>query len=397
MNNKKKINTNILFYTPFQVSERQGGTERVTARVSEGLRKLGYRCYSAFSISVDSNLPLVEFDGVANLSEASVSEVLVRWDIDIVIVQTMTRKLKQLSELVQMCNKKIVIVSVLHFNPGFEEQRLSYKTFIGSLAGKGRMCQIFGFLLYPIYKAVYPRRNRELYRIVYKYSDRVVVLASSFIEEYANYAELGKIDKLISIPNPLSYDNFLVEEELAEKKHQVLMVCRLDEVQKRVSLALNVWKEIEQSSSFSGWKFKIVGDGTDRDALQQYAKNLGLQRVEFCGNQDPISYYKESMLFLMTSLYEGWGVTLTEAQQFGCVPVAFDTYSSLHDIIQNGENGLIVPETDIKEYTNSLKGLMSDEAKWRSFAQRSIMTSHRFELRNIVGQWDNLIGSLLPK
>ena len=99
----------------------------------------------------------------------------------------------------------------------------------------------------------------------------------------------------------------------------------------------------------------------------------------------------------MTSLYEGWGVTLTEAQQFGCVPVAFDTYSSLHDIIQNGENGLIVPETDIKEYTNSLKGLMSDEAKWRIFAQRSIMTSHRFELRNIVGQWDNLIGSLLPK
>lgn len=39
----------------------------------------------------------------------------------------------------------------------------------------------------------------------------------------------------------------------------------------------------------------------------------------------------------MTSAFEGFGMTLVEAQQYGVVPIVMDSYKSLHDIIKNDE------------------------------------------------------------
>ena len=64
------------------------------------------------------------------------------------------------------------------------------------------------------------------------------------------------------------------------------------------------------------------------------------------GKQSPQSYYLNSSIFLMTSDYEGWGMTITEAQQFGCIPIVLNTFASLQDLIANGENGFIVDSVD---------------------------------------------------
>jgi glycosyltransferase involved in cell wall biosynthesis len=53
----------------------------------------------------------------------------------------------------------------------------------------------------------------------------------------------------------------------------------------------------------------------------------------------------------MTSAYEGWGLTLTEAQQMGVVPIAFDSFGAVYDIIENEYNGLIIPNSTDKKTT----------------------------------------------
>lgn len=50
---------------------------------------------------------------------------------------------------------------------------------------------------------------------------------------------------------------------------------------------------------------------------------------------------------MMTSIWEGLPMTLIEAMHYGCVPIAFDSFAALYDLIDNGNNGFIIPNNDI--------------------------------------------------
>ena len=235
--------------------------------------------------------------------------------------------------------------------------------------------------MFPIYKMFYPLRNKELYRTVYRYSDNVVLLSNSFINQYVNYAHLGDDSKFIVIPNALSFDEYLPAKNILNKKKQVLLGSRLTETPKKISIAIKIWAEIEKDQALKKWNFKIVGDGSDRGCYERMARDLNLQRIEFCGRQNPQKYYEESRIFVMTSAFEGWGLPLTEDQQFGCVP-----------IIDNGVNGYVVAKWDVDGYAEKMKLLMNDSEKYQLMASNAIESSKRFDLKNIIQYWNNLIG-----
>ena len=97
---------------------------------------------------------------------------------------------------------------------------------------------------------------------------------------------------------------------------------------------------------------------------------------------------------MMTSACEGFPMTLVEAQQCGCVPIAFDSFSSVHDIIQSGRNGYIVPEKDEEEYAHVLQILMKDAALRQKLAANAQKDVLRFSRENIAKQWKTLLENL---
>lgn len=62
-----------------------------------------------------------------------------------------------------------------------------------------------------------------------------------------------------------------------------------------------------------------------------------MERVVFTGWQDPESFYRDASILCLTSDFEGWGMVLTEAMTFGAVPVAFNSYAAITDIIDDGK------------------------------------------------------------
>ena len=94
---------------------------------------------------------------------------------------------------------------------------------------------------------------------------------------------------------------------------------------------------------------------------------------------------------MMTSRSESWGLTLTEAQQMGVVPVTFDTYASLNEIIKNGVDGVVVNEGDVEGYVNRLKELMSNTNLRNMMARKAISTSQRFSSKSIAKKWWDLL------
>ncbi|MEN9524463.1 MAG: hypothetical protein RL536_532, partial [Candidatus Parcubacteria bacterium] len=105
----------------------------------------------------------------------------------------------------------------------------------------------------------------------------------------------------------------------------VLMASRLER-EKNIELAIRAWKEVIKMIPKAG--LIIVGRGSQSQKLQAQSRNLGLtQNIVFepwADYSTLISYYKSADLFLNTSLFEGYGMTLAEAKAAGCKIVSTD-------------------------------------------------------------------------
>lgn len=116
------------------------------------------------------------------------------------------------------------------------------------------------------------------------------------------------------------------------------------------------------------WRLVICGDGPMHEQLRGQAEALGVaQRVEFPGLvKDLRPYLSKAAIFAFPSLYEGFPNALAEAMVSGLPCVSYDCPTGPAELIDHGENGLLVPVGDVKGFTQCLKRLAED----RTFAQQ---------------------------
>ena len=92
----------------------------------------------------------------------------------------------------------------------------------------------------------------------------------------------------------------------------------------------------------------------------------------------------------MTSIFEGFPMCLTEAMQFGCVPIAFDSFSAVYDIIKSGETGELVKSFNKKKYVEKLIHLIEDETYRKKLSKNAFQYIKRYDIENILPKWINL-------
>ena len=111
----------------------------------------------------------------------------------------------------------------------------------------------------------------------------------------------------------------------------------------------------------------IVGDGSERESLELKAKSYKLQaNVKFEGWQnDTVPYYKGADIFLLTSWYEGWGMSAVEAMRYGAAVVMADV-GLAGEVVEDGKTGLIVPVGDKNALVGAILRLLEDEELRRS-------------------------------
>lgn len=128
------------------------------------------------------------------------------------------------------------------------------------------------------------------------------------------------IDEEKIINSPITTD---LHKKYPQFEKIVLMASRL-EPEKNISLAIESFKAVLEKMPKAG--LVIVGSGSEEMKLKSSVKNLCLDKsVIFEGWQNDLaSYYKTSDCFLLTSLYEGYGMTLAEAHIAGCKIVSTD-------------------------------------------------------------------------
>lgn len=398
---------NILFYTHGKVYATRGGTERTTVSVASALTRLyGCRCFSLYEAEEKYEMEACfvgEFRWQAGHNRQkdveTVHRIVVENGIDFIIDQGIFINVSLLREAVAGTPCKVILAH--HYEPGAETLYMSLR---GHWAKRhDRMplrmkCHwLFDLVFYPYAKHKYVKTLRCTYREAYFQADRVVLLSQGFIDTYQRFGRFNDNKNFTIIPNSLSFNEFLPIKEVEKKKPVVLIVSRIEEVHKRLSLALKMWAKIKSHPEAKEWKLKIVGTGKDMSMYQRMISHYSIPDISFEGHQVPLPYYKEASIFMMTSRSESWGLTLTESQQMGVVPIAFDTYASLQEIITDGRDGIVIAEGDVDGYVRSMLDLMQDNAKRQRMARQGIISSQRFSQERIAGMWWKLLSEMTTK
>ena len=366
-----------------------GGVERVTYTLGEAMRECGHQVYYAFYGRDDEKLA-VGYKMVFNQSMsdddiyAMFDDFLREKNIELLICQNVhfpryQRIYKRLKE-----NRSVKIITCYHANPdiwvnknkwGYTFKSIYIKEFIRS-----------------IYFRVFGNPYKTNQRGMYEISDKYILLSESF---KPIFCELNKVDgkKLLAIPNPCPFTENK-DNGSYRKENIILVVARMAEQQKRLSNVIEIWSRLE--SEFKDWKLVMIGDGPNLTDYQQMVKDRNLKNVEFIGSSStPQVYYEKAKIFLMTSIWEGFGMTLIEAQHYGCVPIAYDSYSAVADIIKNGENGYIVKTHDLENYVDKVRSLMANHSLWERMSFDCIESiKGKFEKDTIINKWSELAYSL---
>lgn len=369
---------NILFIET-SIDPNLGGIERVSYTIAKELEKNGHSCFFAYFFHDYVAIPETKKVRLTLTDEKIFNVTLISFirenKIDVVINQDLYNKSILRFYLLYKDKLGFKLINCFHLSPNFYEY-----VKISGIKVK---------LKYYIYRCIYGenwfvRERRKMYDIC----DKFVLLSESFLEDFALHYHLEDRKKLVAIPNPLPFDENQYDA-MSQKQKIVLIVCRLFETQKNIKTSLRIWKNI-QRKGFHDWKLEIVGSGQDENMLKDYAQKIGLTNYEFKGNSNNVEeYYKKSSVFMMTSNYEGFGMTILEAQHFGCVPIVIDNFSVVHDLIKNGENGYIVQTED--DFVQKLAATLHNAFQRKAMADKCILFSSFYKANVIINKWNRLL------
>ena len=396
---------NILFITNKNVNPVIGGIERITYVLAEGFARLhGHRCFSAFTQRLDNCVTPFEEELLleAGRETEMLRDFIVKNGINVVIAQgsdaavnAIVGQIHDAVHAVPGCK----MLFVFHNMPGFEYTRMSpdvlrYRILHGQDVAYNLKYLVFQ-TFQPLLRPLLTKQMHGKYRPAYEAADRMVMLTEGFIPDYAHCAGVPVDDKFCAISNALTFtDTFPMERYSDEKRNEVLWVGRFDDKHKRLSEALHIWKMVEEGGRFDDWKLRIVGYGPDEAYYHRLVNRLRLRNVSFEGKTESRPFYRSASLYLMTSAFEGFGLVITEALQSAAVPLAFDTFASLHDIIEDGMNGYIIPDGDRRTFADKLQSLMADPDTRRRLAEQGLSVIEKFSIENITQQWNQLFESL---
>lgn len=215
--------------------------------------------------------------------------------------------------------------------------------------------------------------------------NKLIVLTSGDANDWKKF-----ISNVVIIPNPIT--KFPEKEFLERKdspKNRVICVGRLNE-QKGFDLLIKSFSLI--ADKCADWHVDIFGDGGDRDMLQTQINDSFLKDriVIHSSVSDIYQEYMQSDFLVLSSRYEGYPLVLNEAMSCGLPCVAFNCKYGPEDAISHGENGLLVPNGDIRKLAESILWMIEHEDDRKRMSISARHASARYKKDSIMKEWVKL-------
>ncbi len=203
-------------------------------------------------------------------------------------------------------------------------------------------------------------------------------------------------NKTIVIPNAINSD-FIRPEYTGEREKSIVGVGRLSE-QKNFQLLLDAFAKV--SPDYPEYVLKIFGKGPLENELKLYAEKIGvLQKTQFMGYVSNMPEQLEKAgLFVLSSDYEGMPNALMEAMALGLPCISTDCPAGGSKfLIDDGENGLLVPVGDREKMVVALRKILGDKDFAEKIGKNARKVAVNLAPEYIYSKWGNFIKEVVEK
>lgn len=193
------------------------------------------------------------------------------------------------------------------------------------------------------------------------------------------------------IPNPITDVPNVAHSETKEKR--VIAAGRLVN-QKNFASLIRAWKEVQ--AKHPDWELDIYGEGSLKTSLEKLIADLQLEGA-VCLQGKTQEIFKEmtnSSIFVLSSIYEGFGLVIVEAMSCGLPVVSYACPCGPKDIIEEGKDGFLVEVNDEQTLAARINQLIEDEELRRQMSQAALQKSEKYKMERIIPMWMDLFEKL---
>ena len=234
----------------------------------------------------------------------------------------------------------------------------------------------------------YMKHYRNWYfRKVEDQADIVVTLTQGDAQEWRRAKRVQVIPNFTVMP--------IVKLSDGQAK-RVIAVGRLEWV-KGYDRLISAWKIV--SEKHPDWHLDIFGNGTLEKELKEQQNELGLNNHMAIHSATPHLNIESSnrSFYIGTSHFEGFPLVLLEAMQVGLPCIAFDCPFGPSAVIEDGKNGFLVSNDDIKQLASKIASLIEDSKMRSDFSKAALEKSKLFSADKVMQQWNVLFEELITE
>ena len=179
------------------------------------------------------------------------------------------------------------------------------------------------------------------------------------------------------------------------KNKHVIWVGRFD-YQKRPMEAIRIWQQVYPQ--FPDWHLDIYGEGELRKEIEAMASLLDMNIHVHQPTDHIFDCYRNSSILISTSLFEPFGLVLSEAMSCGLPVVAYNVPYGPSLMVKDHVDGFLISDTDNHSYVNCLCQLISNLSLRIQFGNQAQQSSKLFQAKEIMPLWKKLYEDVIvPK
>ncbi|NMH25213.1 glycosyltransferase [Flavobacterium solisilvae] len=231
-------------------------------------------------------------------------------------------------------------------------------------------------------------KSSFLSKLIYK--NKKIVAVSSAVKDKIIQEKFAQ--NVTYIYNPIDFEEIikLKEEFIPETQNYILAAGRMNNDIKQFDQLIIAYSKSNLPQKAIDLVF--LGEGKNQEKYIQLAKNLGLEnRVKFLGYQEnPFPYYKNAIFTVLSSKNEGFPNVLIESLAVETPVVSFDCFSGPNEIIQHGENGILVDNQDFEKLSQAMNTFIEDTKLYKNCKSNAKLSIKHLETETIGQLWLDL-------
>lgn len=195
--------------------------------------------------------------------------------------------------------------------------------------------------------------NNILYRgnIAYNNADKIISVSESLKKQIYKHFNHDSI-----VVHNMVGEEFFIQSPMQDRNSDEVVFVSTGSLIKRKGYDVLIKALITISSQLGFWKLNIVGDGPEREKLQQMIDEHHLNNnIKLLGRKNKleiISLLHNSDVFLFPSRMENFSVAVLEALSAG-LPVVATICGGIKECVDK-KNGLLVPVEDVDALANAI-------------------------------------------